>query len=332
MKAIILHPIEYDARPRGHEPDHFAHIGQTLTSRGHSLLNEGQYHEMDVLIFNSGVWHIDAKGTTSPYNWIVLNHVLHNRIPVVYMDDFDHAGDDKSIGRWPGIEDWKDLKGGPDGDWSRFGWEMSRPGMCQILYFMRKMQIHQNYPHYVHPLEYPLLEDFPIVSKEELCSRPNDVCGLANISLPRAMSMLGLAKHNKGRLKLDLEIIPHYRRIDYYEWLNRHRQAKLFLDADASLGSERSLRLITIAPMLRVKSDHRLPVPRQDLKEQVEIGTYDGYVTEEDVLKIERVVKDPDLLYSIYVQGVEHAHKHLSLQARSNYVVDLMEKFVKGEI
>lgn len=335
MNALILHPIGYNDRPRGHEVDHWAHLCETLTKRGHFMLPEDRVSEIDVLIFSSDVWHIDGQGTTCPYNWNVLNAVLRNRTPVVYVDYFDHSGDNKSQGRWPGVEDFIDckrLEPWPKDQWAKFAWMMSRPGACRHLYLMRKCQIHQDYPKWVYPLEYPILEDFPLTSFEELTNRTIDVCGLANISLQRAQAMLGLYKHGYEKLRLDVEVVPHYRRVDYNAWLDRHRNARMVLDVDASLGSERSLRLFSIAPILRVKSDHRLPFPRQDMVHYVEIGDYDGHVSKDDVDKVVSVVRDPELLYRIYAQGAEHMRKHYSLAARSNYVVDLVEKFQRGEI
>ena len=320
----MLHPIGYEERPRGHEPDHFESIEKTLVARGHEMT--GDIALADVLLFNSDVWNIE--GGTSLYNRGVLVFALDRHLPVVWFDYFDHAGDDKSQGRWPGTEDWKDMRSYDFKyhDFAWFGWNVSRPEANRLLYFMRKMQIHQDYPDYVHPIEHPIIEDFPLVTKEQLCARPFDVCGLTNIGMTRAVAMIDL--YRDGRLKLDCEIIPSYRRLDYPVWVNRHRAAKLFLEADASLGSERPLRLITVAPMLRVKSDHKLPFPREDMVHMVEIGDYDGAISKQDVDKVLTVLKDPDLLYSIYVNGAEHMRKHYSLEARSNYVVELIEKFV----
>ena len=331
MNAVIIHPLGYEDRPRGHEPDHFEVICNTLTKRGHVMLPEHRISEADVLLFDSGVWHLNSRcGATSPYTQDVLKCVLHNHISVVWFDNFDHAGNDKSEGRWPGSDDWSDLKAKSDGDWSDFGVAMSRPGACRLLYFMRKMQIHQNYPKYVYPLEYPIFEDYPLATQQQLCSRPMDVCGLFNVSGPRIKAIAGLKFDD--RLTVDCELVHHAYRLEHDDWIARHRQAKFFLEADASLGSERPMRLITVAPMLRVKSDHRIPFPRQDMVHCVVVGDYDGTITGADIDKILGVISNPDLLYSIYVNGAEHMRRHYSLQTRSDYVVDLVEKFVENRL
>jgi hypothetical protein len=326
MKAVMLHPLGYEERPRGHEPEHFQAIATELLRRGHEVLTEEDISHADVLLFDQDVWNIE--GGSSPYDRAVLQTVLDKKLPVVYFDNFDHAGTPDSWGRWPGTEDWSDMLkyDFEKHDFAWFAWNISRPGGNPLIYLMRKMQNAQKYPNYVYPLEYPLFEDFPLVSKEELCSRPFDVCGLTNIGLTRAVAMIDL--YRDGRLKVDCEIVPSYRRLDHHVWMDRHRLAKFFLEADASLGSERPLKLITVAPMLRVKSDHKLPFHREDMKHQVEIGDYDGAISRKDVDKVLSVLNNPDLLYSIYVNGAEHMRKHYSLEARSAYVVDLIQKFI----
>jgi hypothetical protein len=328
MKAIMLHPLGYELRPRGHELDHFQAIEDTMTKRGHTMLQPERIEEADVLMIDNNVWNLDDGGT-SPYDWPVLQSVIDRHLPVVYFDNFDHAGSDICQGRWPGSDDWRDaLAYDPEKNHLfHFGWLISRPGANPFLFFMRKMQVHQKYPDYVLPLEYPLFEDYPLVSQEELNARPFDVCGLANLSQPRKNAMDGLRAD--GRLKLDCELIHDTKRLTHDDWIDRHRQAKFFLEADASLGSERPMRLMTVAPMLRIKSDHKLPFPRTDMVHQVEIGDYDGHIERHDVDKLLTVLNDPDLLYLIYKQGAEHMRKHYSLEARSNYVVDLIEEFLK---
>ncbi len=328
MKAILLHPVGYELRPRGHELDHFQAIEDTMTKRGHEMLQPERIGEADVLMIDNNCWNVDGGGT-SPYDWPVLQTVIDKHLPVVYFDNFDHAGTDKCEGRWPGSDDWKDaLAYEPDKNHLfHFGWMISRPGANPLLLFMRKMQLSQKYPDYVLPLEYPIFEEYPLVSQQELCARPFDVCGLANLSHTRAVAMIDL--YRDGRLKCDCQVIPDYRRLTHDAWIDRHRQAKFFLEADASLGSERPMRLITIAPMLRVKSDHKLPFPRTDMVHMVEIGDYDGAISRQDVDKVLTVLHDPDLLYLIYKNGAEHMRKYYSLEARSNYVVDKIEEFLK---
>lgn len=332
MKAVIIHPLGYEDRPRGYEPDRFMAIKNEIVTRGHQIVDAP---DADVVLFDSGVGYMerfDGIGT-SPYDLHTLDLIVTRHLPVVWFDDFDHVGTNKIAGDWPGKNNWNNwelIKAShfDKHHWARFGWQISRPNANKILYFMRKMQCSQAYPDYVIPLEYPILDEYPLVNEDELFDRPNDVCGLANMALPRAHGFIGLLRDN--RIKADCEIIIHYRRLEYPEWLARHRQAKLAADFDASLGSERTLRLFSIAPILRGLSDHRLPFPLEDMKHWVVVGDYDGYLSKDDYSKILAVVNDKKLLYSIYTTGAAFINRHYSLAARTRYVVDHIEQFVHG--
>ena len=59
-------------------------------------------------MFDSGVRNVGGGGT-SPYNKEALQFALDVHLPVVWEDDFDHAGTPDSWGRWPGSDDWKDM-------------------------------------------------------------------------------------------------------------------------------------------------------------------------------------------------------------------------------
>ena len=281
----------------------------------------------DAVLFDSNIWDLGSDGRSgvySPYDEAVLEGVIIRRTPVVFFDNFDYHGYPGYECPWSGKNDWIDMLKIPDQQWAQFMYAASRPGNCKILYFMRKMQISQSYPDWVFPLEYPLFDYYPLASRDALFNRPFDVCLLANASLPRMNAMDDLKAD--GRLKVDAAMMPV--RIPHNDWVDRHRQAKLFVEADASMGSERPQRLMTVAPMLRVRSDHRLPFPREDMIHQVVVGDYDGHISKADVDKILSVVNNPDLLFSIYTKGAEHMIKHYSMDARCTYVIDIMERFL----
>ncbi len=333
MKVVVLHPLGYEHHGPP-EPSFFAAIANELRDRRHVILNPSQIGEADILLFDGNM--VYENGTAKPYDPLVLEAAVARHIPVVWFDDLDHA-DPKAWpsdvwplenSMWPGDNNWSVAAKLPFDKYpfAKFGCTISRPGANRMLYFMRMMQTGKDYPDYVLPLEYPILEEWPLVSKEELCSRPNDVCGMGNIGLQRAMAFTGLL--NDRRLKADCEIIPHYRRMSQEQWTARHRNAKMAAHIDTSLATDRTLRLFSIAPILRGKSDHKLPFPMEDMKHMVVVGDYDGHMSKTDIDKILSVVTNPDLLFSIYTTGAEFIQTHYSLTARTKYVVDNIEKFV----
>lgn len=320
MKVVRIHPIGYEQRPHGHHPDLFKAIEAHLVSCGHSALPASSIKDADTILFDSNVWDVGG-GKQSPYDWSVLDVVLSKQMHVVFFDNFDHWGTPTYDCIWPGKNNWEQMSRIPEQDYARFIVAASKT--CPLVYFMRKMQDKgQQYPDLVHPLEYPLFDDFPLVSKESLFARPNDVCFLANASWRRIHATIDI--YRDGRLKFDGDLLDV--RIDHFAWVDRHRNAKMFIEADCSMGSERPQRLMTVAPMLRVRSDHRLPFPRMDMVEQVVVGDYDGHITGSDVDKILSVVRNPDLLYSIYIQGAEHMRQHYSLPAYCTYAASVIHK------
>jgi hypothetical protein len=331
-KVVNIHPIGFHDRPHFHHPNLFEALREPLSKRGHELIPASRISEADVVNFDTGVWDLadnndgTPRGTYSPYDWNALNTVINKKIPVAIHDNFDHRGTDTYFCTWPGRNDWDDLLPVQHQDWARFLYTIGK-ARHPLIYLMRKMQKSAPYPDWVYPLEYPMFEDFPLVSPESLYNRPYDVCFLGEQSDIRNNAMADLRAD--GRLKLDVQHIPSDKRMDYQVWLDRHRQAKMFMECDCSMGSERPQRLITIAPMLRVLSDHRIPYPREDMVNQVEVGDYDGHLNNEDISKILAVVNDKDLLYNIYVSGAEHMRKFYSLEARSNYVIGYLENLCR---
>ncbi len=326
MNIVRVHPIGYDARPHNHHADLFKALAPYLAKRGHAMIDD--INHADAITFDSNVWRTvdNCSGPYSHYDEAVLETVVRRHIPIVYFDNFDYYGTDTYHCTWSGKNDWADMLKIPDQQWAQFMYRASRPGNCRVLYFMRKMQVSQTYPDWVFPLEYPLFDSYPMATKDELFNRPNDVCMLCNASQPRLNAAADLLAD--GRLKCDVCATMGVR-IPHDVWVARHRHAKLFVECDASMGSERPQRLMTVAPMLRVRSDHRLPFPREDMIHQVTVGNYDGHIGSMDVDKILSVVNNKDLLFSIYTQGAEHMERYYSMGARCNYVIDTMENFLK---
>lgn len=326
MNIVCIHPIGYELRPHGHEPDMYAALKPYLEERGHRLIED--INLAHVILFDSEIWDLGSDGRSgvySPYDMRVLQVVIEKKLPIAFFDHFDYWGTPKYGCPWTGKNDWEQLPklNWNKQNWAGFMWQVSRPGMCKIIYFLRKMQAEgQTYPDWVFPLEYPLFDYYlPLATKEQLFARPLDLCLLANESQQRVNAMNCLKAD--GRLKVDIQMMPV--RISKEAWVDRHRQAKMFVECDASMGSERPQRLITIAPMLRVRSDHRIPFPRKDMVHQVVVGDYDGMISKEDVDKILSVTTNPDLLHSIYQQGYDHMAEHYSMGARCNYIIDKIE-------
>lgn len=338
---MILHPVGYERGPhilqsyagviepeRCRSADQFGGIENEFRNQGHTILTADYSDQLDLLLFDSEFWWpTPGLPETSPYDQRVITSVLSRRVPVAWFDAYD---------RGPSVEPWRwehslDYEVGSTPSSAQAHWYQFARSLIDanhpVLFFMRKMDHGRQYPPWVRPLEYPLLVDYPTESKEEYLARPFDVCGIANMSFPRTLSFVGLLRASNpafpgSKINADCEIRPCYRRIPVRDFIMRHKAARFFVEADASLGSERPMILGTVAAMLRIISPHKIPVVREDLIHQVVIGDHDGWIRDEDINKLRRVLDDGDLCYSIYVQGADFMRRHYSLEARSQYVVN----------
>jgi len=267
----------------------------------------------------------DSHSGFAPYDWNVLDIVLARKIPVVYFDAFDYWGCENTQSSWIGFNNWKPLaeKIAQRQEWAMFLNRSLNAGTLKV-YFMRKMQASQPYPGFVYPLEYCQFPDhmFQPVTKDQLFTRPHDVCFIGASSPWRANLVCSLLQDK--RLKVDC--FWPFVRIPHDEWLNRHRQAKLFIEADGGgFGSERPYQLITIAPMLRQRNDEKMANPWTGNVNCVEVGNIWGEVTNSEIENIISITRDPDRLYEIYINGIQHMNINYSKTARTTYILNVIK-------
>lgn len=284
-------------------------------------------HEFVDLVENADVIFFDLHSGFAPYKVGEVDAVQNKGIPVVVFDAFDYWSTHKHRPEWHGWDDWKMLneKALKNQDWAM--WLRSFLRNRQVkLYFMRKMSESWTYPDYVRPLElikYPD-HDFPLVSVDELAYRPYDICFIGNATPWRANMVCDLVK---AGFKVDYFFPFH--RMEHDEWLVRHRQAKLFLEADGGgFGSERPYQLATLSPMLRQRNDQLMAHPWSPRLNCLEAGDYMGNLVDGESMCDQReildILEDTDQLHSIYLNGIEHLHTNYSAKARSLYILEQM--------
>jgi len=193
------------------------------------------------------------------------------------------------------------------------------------LYFVRRMPSKWiKFPSFCRPFDLVLYpdHDFPAVSMDELCRRPVDVCFVGTTGEWRENMVRDLRKTS---LKVDLEFVST--RIPHDEWLDRQRQAKLFLSGDGPGDcSDRPYQLICISAMLKFRNFHRLPAPWTHGIDCIEGADEFGRMQADDEGMIRGILDNRDLLYSIYLNGIAHMRFHNTFQARSEYVLREMKQ------
>lgn len=303
MKVFFISPIGATS------PGLFETFVDTFVAEGHTIVTD--INEASVAFFDSHSGYL-------PYDWNVCNIALEKRLPIAYFDAFDYHCD-SSI-NWFGFNDFERLL--PliyENDWAHFLYRVATTKI-QFVYFMRKMQTNADYGENVCPLElcqYPD-HDFSLTTKGELNSRPFDACFIGAES-PRRKEFIE-ALQADGRLKLDIQFTTE--RIPHDEWLNRHRQAKFFIEADGGgLGSERPYQLMTIAPMLKQHNLQLIVNDFDNLNECIKIG-YSGFTVDHFC----HVLKYPDLVYNMYLNGVSKLKTYFNPEYRAKYILSILKQ------
>lgn len=278
----------------------------TFEAKGHRITNN--IHEAEIACFDSHSGYL-------PYNTDVLETVLAKGLTVVWLDAFDYHGN--STKNWFGYN--AQVNYDSDGeiikDWMWFYLQLlCRPQ--KIIYFMRKIQTDNRFPHWIYPFEYVQFpdHDFQLTTAEELQSRPYDIFFVGNTSRQRRNVCSKLAEHFKCDFELGMPRIPHD------EWLQRGRQSKLFLTSDGGgISDERPYQLITIAPMLKQKNNQLQVHPFTNFNECMEVSEIP---TEIEIENLKGILSSKWNLYHIYENGVNHMKKYYSPEARAKYVLN----------
>lgn len=253
-------------------------------------------------IHDADIAFIDLFSNVEPIDADLFNKCLERRIPLVFFDATDYGAMSKEVFH-SGLFD-------------------SLSKTTNIVYFMRKMDKTISYPAYVHPLEliqYPT-HNFKLVGKYELFNRHNDICFIGNTSPTRANLLAGLMKYKT--FHIDCQFTTQ--RISHEDWLNRHRNAKIYIEAcGGGFGSERPFQLSTISVQLRNKSNL---LRQNDFTDMVDCIEVNETPTEKDAEKILSVLNDMDKLYELYINGANRMRDYFNAEVRANYIINILKQ------
>ncbi len=191
------------------------------------------------------------------------------------------------------------------------------------IYFVRTMIEGEVYPNNVFPYDWAYFNgcNFNPASKEELSSRHYDVCFIGVEAPTRRNVINGLLKD--GRLKVKFQFNDHLTRLPHNKWIDEHREAKFYIEADGGgLASEKFLQLFSTAAMIKIRNKHLMAFPFTTLENCIVIRGCPSRVDIDIVLKI---LKEPDWVYDIYLNGINHMKEFYSEQAVSNYILKILK-------
>lgn len=261
----------------------------TFESKGHSVVTN--WEDADVAF-------IDLFSYLN-FNWpLELVKCWEKNIPLIYWDARDYGAMSKEVFPMQAIH--------------------IAAAERKIIYFVRKMDKTVTYPKCCYPYEltqYPGHE-FEPTTKEELFNRPIEICFIGNKSDSRVSVTNGL----KDYFKCDFVIAQP--RLEHDVWLNRHRQSKLFLVADgAGFNDERAYQLIYISALLKQRNNQLVI---NDFEDGIDCIKSHEYPNGLDIENIKYVLNEPDLLYEIYLKGIEKMKTYFNAEYRSLYILKIL--------
>jgi len=292
---------------------------ETFAKHGHTFTESPD--EADICFF-------DLHNGNGQYDEDTLHIVLERGIKVVPFDQFEWTDPQKlDDPQWIFADGCRKLiRFAIKGDaWARWVFRFYTNGQIKA-YFLRRMPSKWlEFPDFCRPMDLVLYDghDFPAVSKDELASRPNDICFIGSPNPYRRAMMDGLAA--SGLFNIDCEFradLPHD------EWLERHRYAKTFVSGDGPGDcSDRIVQLATIAPILKYRNHHKLPCQWRHGHDCIEASDPFGNLEAGDTQMVRGFLDDPQKLHQIYLNGISHLHAHNTSDARCEYILCQLREF-----
>jgi hypothetical protein len=305
----------------GVQDEIFETLKTPFSGAGHRLVSDAS--NADVLFFH-------ARYGWGEFDWQLLNAAIAKGLTTVVFDFLDYYGTPSLKSSW---FDWgtshnfnrlMEIPVYASQPWTKALRMIEARGMIRF-YFKRQMQQSQTYPSWVYPLEQVQYRNhqFPICAAADLALRPFDLCFIGGASQVRQTMMGHLLRTNL--FKIDW-LFP-LTRLEHAAWLDRHRQAKLFIEMDGGgWGSDRPHQLMSIAPMLKQRHDRKWVHKWEHRNNCFEIGDFHGLGVP-SLLELEQLRCDLDdiaLLHSVYVRGASFMSEHFSEESRAKYILSIM--------
>jgi len=275
----------------------FPTFEKTFKEKGHEFVS--RIEDCDVVFF-------DLHSRVAEYNEDDIEWLSHCVIPVVTFDEWDRGNMSNEVWPFPLTEQQRLVD--------------VFIGTVQGVHFCRLMDKKQSYLKNVFPYEKPILFEEPLLTTDELFNREYDICYIANQSPSR--DAIAKALLEDGRLKCD--ILIGGKKLEFSDFLNRHKNAKLFISSGAGgFTDERVQCLFSVAGIIRERSNQLL---LHDFIHQENCLRIDNPPTKQDLDNIFDVVNDKERLYEIYKNGYDFVKKYYSKEYMATYILETLKK------
>lgn len=193
-------------------------------------------------------------------------------------------------------------------------------GRIKSVHFCRLLDKTKEYKNNLYPYEKPILYEEPIATEDELFNRKYDIVWIANTAPQREH----LKKVLEINAKLKCKIILGAKKIPLQDWIDAHKQGKMFVSWSAGgFGDEKIQHLFSVAGIIKENNNQLFLHDFTHLENCIRPNTEP---TREDIQTIVDVVNDKSRLYEIYCKGYEFVKKHYSKEYIAN---DIFKKIIK---
>lgn len=225
---------------------------------------------------------MDLHSRLFDYKQEDVDWVVNNSVYIATFDEWDRGGLSNEI--YPIPLTWQQQN-----IWTSIHGNNPTP-----IHFCRLLDKTDHHVSNLYPYEKPILYEEPLLSPEQLFDRPYDIVWIANTAPQR--EMLKEVLENDGRLKT--KIILGAEKIPLQEWINAHKQGKMFVKwGGGGYGCEKAQHLFSVAAMIKEDNDQLL---LHDWTHTVNCIKINPIPTAENLQILVDVVNNKEKLYKLY--------------------------------
>ena len=252
---------------------------------------------------------IDLHSRIADYDERVIDFICSSRIPIVTFDEFDKGGMSKL--------DWPD----PLTEQQERIFDHIENEDIASIHFCRLLNKTRQYPsNGVFPFEKPILYQEPILTADELFNRQYDIVWIANTAPQREFFKEILQSYSKLKCK----IILGEEKIPLQDWINAHKEGKMFISWSAGgYGDEKMQHLFSVAAAIKENNNQLF---LHDFTHLENCIRPQPNPTIKDLDVILSVVNDKEWLYEIYKNNYDFMTKYYSKEYIAN---DILQKILK---
>jgi len=267
--------------------------------QGHSFV--GSVSECDIVLW-------DMHTRIADYNQNILDEIIKLKPFVASFDEFDKGGMSYEVWPYPLTDQMKEF-------WA----QMYSAGISSVN-FCRLIDKTKVIPSNLFPFEKPYFYDGGLLSEDEIWDRPYDIVWIANTAPQREH----LKKVLEVNSKLKCKIILGAEKIPLQDWIDAHKQGKMFVSWSAGgFGDEKIQHLFSVAAIIKENNNQLFLHDFTHLENCIRPNPNP---TREDIETIIEVVNDKSRLYEIYKNGCDFVKKYYSKEYIASNILETILK------